>query len=124
MTIKVCFLTELLTSGGTAKHLCELLPYLKQHEIEPFVLMRGEFGRYAQVLVDAEIPVIRFKKYKEILDFLNKNEMDIVHSYLYGPHIGDVMVCKLLRVPYIKSTSLSHFCEQVAIPGPAKTALP
>jgi glycosyltransferase involved in cell wall biosynthesis len=101
---RILYLAELLTTGGTAKHLSELLPRLRKHGIEPYVLMRGEFGKYAQSLKDSGIPVYQSNGYGDIRKLVKENRIDAVHSYLYGPHIGDAIICRLLRIPYIKST--------------------
>lgn len=103
--MKIVYLTELLTNGGTAKHLAELLPRLRDAGIEPVVWSRGEQGRYAGQLRDSGIEVEPMSRIETAL--LSRGRMrgvQLVHSYLYGSHVSDALICRARGIPYIKST--------------------
>lgn len=103
--MRVLYLTELLTNGGTAKHVTEMVPRLLEHDIEPIVFSRGEQGMYAKVLVESGVRLeYTGNLYTRLLDACRNESIDLVHSYLYGPHLMDAVICRLLGVPYVKST--------------------
>lgn len=103
--MKIIYLTELLTNGGTAKHLAELLPRLRDAGIRPVVWSRGEQGRYAGQLREAGIEVEPMPRIETaLLSPGRMRDVQLVHSYLYGSHVSDVLICRTRGVPYIKST--------------------
>lgn len=103
--MKIIYLTELLTNGGTAKHLAELLPLLRDAGIRPVVWSRGEQGRYASQLRDAGIEVEAMPRIETALISPSRmRDVQLVHSYLYGSHVSDVLICRARGIPYIKST--------------------
>lgn len=103
--VRVLFLAELLTDGGTAKHLAELLPCLRDAGIEPVVWSRGQQGRYARRLQQRGIPLEALPSIERPLLMASRTRgIELVHSYLYGPHLSDALICTLRRIPYLKST--------------------
>lgn len=103
--MRVLYLTELLTDGGTAKHLTEMLPWLRAAGVQATVWSRGEQGRYAREMRESGIdlrvvPAIG----PALLNPARTRGVDLVHSYLYGAHVSDALACALRRLPYLKST--------------------
>lgn len=103
--IRLLVLTELLTNGGTAKHVAELLPALRDAGIYPVVWSRGKQGHYAQKLRESGIRVeVVPRLMQTLLSAPLAKNFDLIHSYLYGPHVADAVVSRLKRIPYVKST--------------------
>lgn len=103
--MRILYLAELLTDGGTAKHLAELLPLLRDAGVEPVVWSRGEQGRYASVLRAAGVTVEPMTAMELSLSCPARTAgVQLVHSYLYGPHVSDALICRARRLPYLKST--------------------
>lgn len=103
--MKILYLAELLTDGGTAKHLAEMLPRLRDAGISPLVWSRGAQGRYAQQLRESGIYLEPMTSIEGPLCSPARTAgIRLVHSYLYGPHASDAVICNLRRIPYLKST--------------------
>lgn len=103
--MRILYLAELLTDGGTAKHLAEMLPRLREAGVDPVVWSRGEQGRYARQMHDSGIALEAMPAIEgPLLAPARTRGVDLVHSYLYGPHLSDVLICAARRLPYVKST--------------------
>lgn len=42
--------------------------------------------------------------YARLQSTCRNGSIDLVHSFLYGLHLMDAVICRLLVVPYVKST--------------------
>jgi glycosyltransferase involved in cell wall biosynthesis len=116
--MRILYLAELLTDGGTAKHLAEILPRLRQAGIDPVVWSRGAQGRYARRLVDSGIALeVRPGIDLPLLTPSRTAGVRLVHSYLYGPHLSDALICRARRIPYLMSTrNTGHwFTDRAAV---------
>ncbi len=103
--MRILYLAELLTDGGTAKHLAEMLPRLREAGVEPAVWSRGEQGRYAAQMHASGIALEALPGIERaLLSPARTRGFDLVHSYLYGPHLSDTLICAARRLPYVKST--------------------
>jgi glycosyltransferase involved in cell wall biosynthesis len=116
--MKILYLAELLTDGGTAKHLAELLPRLRDEDIEPVVWSRGAQGRYASLLRASGVALEALPALERpLLSPSRTAGFDLVHSYLYGAHLSDALICFARGLPYLKSTrNTGHwFTDRIAV---------
>ena len=98
MSKKILYVIGSLSRGGAERHLCMVLPMLKERGFDVSVFCLTEKGELAKELIDNNINVIcktttqnRFFKLFQVLWHLNKyfkkNKPDIVHSFLPASYI-------------------------------------
>ena len=109
--IKVLYLIPQLLTGGTERHLCDLVTHLNSEKFEPVVWCIGQWGPIGDEITSAGIKVInqplRIYRIDGIIKafwFVRKGRFDIFHSYSYGSFFIDAIISKVAGVPiYISS---------------------
>ena len=97
--IKILYLIPSLGSGGTEKHLYQLVENLDKNRFEVFVVCLSDYSDsyvYDDYLKNIDIKVHYFSIYKKrnlfkLILFINKKRIDVLHSLSYAPIVYDVI---------------------------------
>jgi glycosyltransferase involved in cell wall biosynthesis len=98
--IKILYLIPSLGSGGTEKHLYQLVKYLDNNAYEIFVICLSNSDNsyvYDKYLEDIDVKVQYFSMADKlnifhIIKFINSEEIDIIHSLSYSAIVYDMIL--------------------------------
>jgi glycosyltransferase involved in cell wall biosynthesis len=97
--IKILYLIPALGSGGTEKHLYQLMKYLDKDRFETYIVCLSDFNDsyvYDKYLKELGIKVYYFSMSNKInilkvISFIYRNKIDIIHSLSYSAIVYDML---------------------------------
>lgn len=119
--IKILFITSQLETGGTESHIFKLCTNLNPTIFQPFVLCTGPVNlkaNFTKKLNANKIPILSIhlkirKIYRlfGIIKYINKNEITIIHSFLYKDVKWDVLIFLLSKAKVLitERRNLQHW---------------
>ena len=106
MPTKILFIIPQLTVGGAEKILCQVVTSMDRTKFTPVVWNMGKPGKFSQPIRDAGVQLIEQKPLASrkflYLDawklpaFIYREQIRIVHSFIFGPHWVDAILAKLV----------------------------